>query len=213
MTRDICEVLRAQASGDHPRPVYYPRPHPLLQPPDYTTEPPPAYYPVGLTFDGTIGPVDIRPSGRLDLLDAVATTRACPGQSVDPELPDTDTGSTKFTMELHIIYKKAGRKVTGTTTKAPLTLSSALDYDGFLDAIARAAEVRKSQIDCENLQWLPKRPANSKPTAVSNNESFELMLKEICNKKESDRWVVIRMGKPFVSDAVRSLSPSAFMVF
>jgi len=116
-------------------------------------------------------------------------------------------------MELHIVYKKGGRKGTGTTTKAPLTLSSALDYDGFLDAVAKAAEVRKAQIDRENLQWLPKRPANSKPTAVSNDESFELMLKEICNKKVSDRWVVIRMGKPFVSDAVRPLSSLALMAF
>ena len=115
-------------------------------------------------------------------------------------------------MELHIVYKKAGRKAMGTTAKAPLTLSSALDYSGFLDAIARVAEVRKSQIDRENLQWLPKRPANSKPTAVSNDESFELMLREISNKKEGDRWVVIHMGKPFVSDAVRPFSSSPLMM-
>ena len=207
MTRDICEVLRAQAN---PQPVHYPRPHPLLPPPGYTTEPPPAYY---STFDGPISSVDVHPSGRLDPPDAASTTRASPSQSVDLELPHIDTEPTKFTMELHIVYKKAGRKAAGITPKAPLTLSSALDYDGFLDAIARAAEVRRSQIDRENLQWFPKRPANSKPTAVSNNESFELMLKEISNKKESDRWVVIRMGKPFVSDAVRLLSSSALMTF
>lgn len=113
-------------------------------------------------------------------------------------------------MELHIIYKKAGRKATDTVAKAPLTLSSGLDYDGFLDAIASVAEVRKPQVDRENLQWLPKRPANVKLTAVSNSESFALMLKEICNKKENDRWVVIRMGKPLISDAV---SPLLFFSF
>ena len=107
-------------------------------------------------------------------------------------------------MELHIIYKKAGRKgQTETVTKAPVTLSSALDYEEFLEAISQVAGVRRLQVDRENLQWVPKRPTNARPTAVSNGESFELMLKEICNKKENDRWVVIRMGKPLVSNAVR----------
>ena len=107
-------------------------------------------------------------------------------------------------MELHIIYKKAGRKgQTETVMKAPVTLLSALDYEEFLEAISQVVGVRRLQVDCENLQWVPKRPTNARPTAVSNGKSFELMLKEICNKKENDRWVVIRMGKPLVSNAVR----------
>ena len=55
-------------------------------------------------------------------------------------------------MELYIIYKKARWKAMDMVAKAPLTLSSSLDYDGFLDAIARVAEVHKPQVGCKNLQ-------------------------------------------------------------
>ena len=136
---------------------------------------------------------------------------------MDPNLPRiaTRTNSTalvKFTMEVHIVYKKTGRKGPEASIKAPVILSGALGYEAFLDAVATAAQIRKQEVDRENLQWLPKKPANGKPTAVSNPESYGLMLKEIRSKKENQRWVVIRMGRPLISDAVRFplLSPRSY---
>ena len=204
MTDHVRDILDAQANEDTPQPA----PHPLLQGSTYIAEPPPAYSPHNFTFSEPVHPVDAYPSSRLDRSDvAFAAVRTHSSHLADPELPHITTrtnaaGPIKFTMELHIVYRKVARKPAHTSTKAPLMLSSALDYEGFLGAIARAAEVRKPQVDRENLQWLPKKPVNGKPTAVSNVESYGIMLNEIRRKKENDRWVIIRMGKPLISDAV-----------
>jgi len=88
-------------------------------------------------------------------------------------------------------------------TKPPVNLSLGATYSKFL----KVAEVKVSQLDLEHMRWKHRRPASASPTNVSEGESYGITIQAIRSKKESpDRWMVAKMGKPLLSEAVSSIS-------
>lgn len=112
----------------------------------------------------------------------------------------------KYVMELRIVTKTKGKRGKAgedfKITKSPIRLSLDLTYLQFLKEVAKVAEVKVSQLDCEHMRWRPQKPASASPTNVSEDESYGIMIQAIQSKKTADRWIIIEMGKPLLSEAV-----------
>lgn len=132
-----------------------------------------------------------------------------PRQTPSPQALPSAVAPT-YVMELHIITKTKAKRGRGTEdfkiSKPPTRISLNLTYSQFLEEIAKAAEVKQSQLDHEHMRWKYRKPASASPTNVSENESYGIMVQAIRSKKEVDRWIIVEMGKPLLSEAV-SLVP------
>jgi hypothetical protein len=114
-------------------------------------------------------------------------------------------------MELHVITKAKGKTRKATedfrAMKAPTKLSFELTYVQFLESVAKAAGVRRSQLDHEHMRWKHRKPASSPLTNISEDESYRIMVQAVQSKKVADRWIIVEMGKPFLSEAVSRAHP------
>jgi hypothetical protein len=52
------------------------------------------------------------------------------------------------------------------------------------------------------MHWKFQKPASASPTTVSRKESYAIVVQAILSKKTSDRWIIVKMGKPLLSEAV-----------
>jgi hypothetical protein len=52
------------------------------------------------------------------------------------------------------------------------------------------------------MHWKFQEPASASPTTISGKESYAIMVWAILSKKTSDRWIIVKMGKPLLSEAV-----------
>ena len=116
----------------------------------------------------------------------------------------------KYVMELHIITKAKAKGVKAvkdfTIRKPPRRISLSLTYLQFLEEVAKAAEVDPQKLDHENMCWKHRRPASASPTNISEDESYSIMIQATRLKKEEDRWIIVEMGKPLISEAVGIIS-------
>lgn len=114
-------------------------------------------------------------------------------------------------MELHIITKAKAKRLRAAedfTARKPLTkISLTLTYLQFLKEVANVANVKVHQLDCENMRWRHQKPVSASPTNISEDESYNIMIEAICSKKDADRWIIVEMGKPLLSEAVCFISP------
>ena len=115
-----------------------------------------------------------------------------------------------YVMELHVVTKMKGKTGRGKAAeefrakKPPINLSLHQTYVQFLTSVAKVADVKQSQLDREHMRWKHQKPATSPPVSVSDEESFSIMIQAIRSKKV-DRWIIVEMGKPLVSDAMSSI--------
>jgi hypothetical protein len=113
-------------------------------------------------------------------------------------------------MELHVEMKSKGKIGRGKAAeefrvkKPPVNIPLHQTYPQFLVSVAKVADVKRSQLDHEHMRWKHQKPASSSPINVSDDESFGIMIQAIRSKK-ADRWIIVEMGKPLVSDAVSSI--------
>ena len=56
------------------------------------------------------------------------------------------------------------------------------------------------------MRWKFRKPASASPTGIFEDESYDIMLQAIRSKKDTDRWIVVEMGKPLLSSAVGLVS-------
>jgi hypothetical protein len=75
-------------------------------------------------------------------------------------------------------------------------------YSQFLKEVAKVAGVEPRELDSKNMRWKHRKPATFSPINISDEESYEIMIQAIRNKKELDRWIIVEMGKPLISGAV-----------
>jgi len=93
-----------------------------------------------------------------------------------------------------------------TIRKPPRRISLSLTYLQFLEEVAKAAEVDPRKLDHENMRRKHQKPASASPTNISEDESYSIMIQATRLKKEEDRWIVVEMGKPLISEAVGFIS-------
>ena len=51
-------------------------------------------------------------------------------------------------------------------------------------------------------RWKFRKLASASPIGIFEDESYGIMIQAIRSKKEADRWIVVEMGKPLLSEAV-----------
>ncbi|KAF9780424.1 hypothetical protein BJ322DRAFT_1023706 [Thelephora terrestris] len=134
-------------------------------------------------------------------LSPIAETPANPPVS-QPSSLDKAT----YVMELHVITKAKGKTRKATkdfrAMKAPTKLSFELSYVQFFESVVKVAGVRQSQLDHERMRWKHQKPASSPLTNISEDKSYRIMVQAAQSKKVADHWIIVEMGKPFLSEAI-----------